>query len=411
MSISSESHSDAVPGISEGFGVTSSASSELGSALRAIRPRVRQLLGISDIAISVIDVIVTVVKTLTDDSDARPWHQRLESLDITFPDLDGLDPNAFEASVRGLADGGLERWVKRLETQGGRLFFRRLLGAAAYDRVVEALKVEGSAVVGGIRRGFRAFMPTVMALQDCCSLLGEEQLAELEGFSNVQDSMIGMMVAIDSLLEQLVQNGFQLSALNIREEDVGDLQSEASELVDTLRLLITEMSHDELTDLSDPLARKIDGARDALEHSVDGVSQGANSLTEFIDRLLRGAFDDEFVLLWLERNYPGTKDLTHMSQGSTLPTKRGQALCFVHGGRDVDAPSPFHQIAAAGLVESRRNLQQLKHADVGTPAERELMERLLHAVEGYFMFAIRAGWSGADLERREHLKARFQQAA
>lgn len=410
MSKNSVSHSSLDPGISQPPQHAIVPKTDLGNALRAVRPNVRSILGISDVAIAIVECVIVMARRLSDEDDPRPWSERFEDIATLLPDPDSIDADGFEQSLKRLSDGGIERWAKRLESVGGRLFLRRLLGAASYDRIVSALRAEGRELVIAVRKGFRSLMPTIVALQDCCAHLAPEDFEAVEGFSSVQNSMIGVALAIDGMLEQLLVSGFDFSELKMP-ENLESLAAEAEDLVSSLRLLVTEMSQDEILDLSAPLARKINGARDALEHSADGVSQGANSLVEFVDRLLRTAFENDFVIEWIARNYPSLQITSYTKNGKTVPTKRAQALCFVHGGREIQAPSPFHELAAAGLVETRSNLEKLKHADIGTDEERELMGELIHSVEGFFMFAIRAGWAGLDGERKAILKSRFQQAA
>lgn len=176
-------------------------------------------------------------------------------------------------------------------------------------------------------------------------------------------------------------------------------------LMDELRQVVSTQAQVRVLQANSMLARKMQGARDALEHSADPVSQAANSLIELIDRLLRQSFPEPAVLDWVRTKYPTMSDLiwSDRQQGRSRPTKRGQALCFLYAGQKCDQPSVLHLVAAAALVESRNRLENLKHSDKGTDDEKQLVRDLISAIEGILTIAIRFGWAAwgtnADLEQ------------
>jgi len=151
-----------------------------------------------------------------------------------------------------------------------------------------------------------------------------------------------------------------------------------------------------------------------LKYSADPVSQAANSLIELIDRLLRDAFSDEEVLAWIQDAFPGRiKALTYVPAGRSamLPTKLGQALCLAYGAQQVTDPSLINETAAVALTTVRRQLQALKHADTGSPAESLQLVGYLSAIEGCLLLMIRLGWSSIPDDQLNMLRSRLPVAA
>ncbi len=172
-----------------------------------------------------------------------------------------------------------------------------------------------------------------------------------------------------------------------------------NDLSDTIRTAVSSAAQRQLTRVNEPLVRKLAGARDALEHSADGVSQAASSLIELIDRVIRESLDGASVLDWIDSQIPGTPDTTYPTDnGVRRPTKRGELLCLVYGGGSVSrqateqddgtGPSFVHQVLAGVMVSARSKLQALKHADDATEADREQMKALLSAMEGALMLGL-----------------------
>ena len=144
-------------------------------------------------------------------------------------------------------------------------------------------------------------------------------------------------------------------------------------LLPSLRMVVSDRARVLADELGSMVSRKIRGAMDAITSSADPVSQAANSLIELIDRLLRTAFTEDEVLTWIAEHRPEDKSLTYINSKTVKPTKRAQALCFVHGGRPPHKPPPSRQtldimdMLADVLVSTRAMLQKLKHADTGEP--------------------------------------------
>lgn len=383
--------------------------SALADALRGVNPRARALFGISDSVIIILEVIIILVRRLLDDADGRPLSERVAGIELELPAFDEARVELAFEFIDGLTERDLEKWLKRVATPQGRLFFRRLIGAAAYDKVERALREDGAVLVIGVRRAFRAVLPTAVALDDCTSVLSRKQIEECGGLSLVEHSALNLAFQLDKVLDQLLDMNLPLDGVPVRPDETRALAVDIDTLAAQLRVLVSSDSQGKIADLSDALARKMTGAQDALSHSVDGACQAANSLLEFIDRLLRQAFSESFVLEWLADNYPAGKDLTYENKdtGKPHPSKRGQALCFAHGGQPVEKESVFHLISAAGIIETRRRLQQIKHSDSGTSEELLAMEDLIRSVEGFFIFAIRVGWAGLSNKRLDDLRERF----
>jgi hypothetical protein len=122
-------------------------------------------------------------------------------------------------------------------------------------------------------------------------------------------------------------------------------------------------------------------------------------------------FTESEVLEWSRANYQHLPEMTfvdHDRGGVVRPTKRAQTLCFVHSGLPVSEPSPLHELAAVALVTARSQLQQLKHADRGTEAERIEVRRYLAAVEGFLDLAVGLVWAGAPTEQVDELRMRLE---
>lgn len=384
-------------------------------------------LKVDPVLILVVDMIVTACVLLVDDDDVRPWHERLGDLEYL---IEGVvdDPAVLDDFVQRMErfadpnNGDLQRWIAKAKSQGGQRFVARLLGTARYTRLANALKADAAPVLIAVRRGLRWALPFTVAVDDCAHLLPPGQVADIfracdprgNGKTRVSISVLELLLQLDGHLDRAVELGVPLPQATTRVDerqslDVGDMQQLAREL----RQVIERQSRGLVGEMSQALANKIQGARDALDHSADPVSQAANSLIELIDRLLRQAFPAEVVMEWARENLPDDLATTLVYQhGDELrPTKYGQALCFAYAGRRIEQRSPFNEIAAAGLIAARTQLQKLKHADAGTEAEKEQMLGLLSAVEAYLVLAIRMSWSlgsDADLER---LRSKFGTAA
>ncbi|MCJ1675583.1 hypothetical protein MT355_20145 [Rathayibacter sp. VKM Ac-2929] len=373
-----------------------------------MNPRIRKLYGLSDTVLLVLEASVIVLRRLLDDTDQRSIEEKLRDLEYALPDFSEGRLDELTVAAQGLDEQKIAPWVGRFKTRNGQWFLRRMVGAGAYDRIDHALRSEGALLVIALRRAFRALIPMAVALDDASAFLTAKQLKSINGITTLEHTALKMLLQLDQQFDRLLDLDLPLDDVPIREDEARTFTADITSVAEQFRVLVTEGSEQRIEALNETLARKIAGARYALHHSPDGISQAANSLIEFVDRLLRNAFPEDIVLAWLRANYVDLEGTTYKKDGKTVPTKKGQALCFVHRGLAVENESIFHQMAALGVAEARSRLQALKHAETGSPAEIDEMEKLLHAVEGYFLFAIRAGWIGASDSELADLRTRLE---
>ncbi|WP_232234540.1 hypothetical protein [Actinoplanes sp. N902-109] len=388
-----------------------SSDSALARELWQVPPAQRRAFGLTDEAIWIWDVAVSCIRILIDDSNPRPWSDRLDDFFTDrFGDLEEIseeDVQRFTAEAERMAKEGLTDWSKDIRRDGFQKFVQRAVGEAAYRRLTAALQIDAVILSVALRRATRGLMPYAVALDDLYSVLPEGQRIKLPAPpSDLSATMLSTMWLLDTSLEKLVEFSAPAVAEDARPPELSSLaKDDIVALLIELRELVSGQSRQKVTELSSSLGRKVQGARDALQYSADSVAQAANSLIELIDRLLRAAFSDAEVLAWIDQNYPESKDLTWADgRGVVMPTKRGQILCFVHAGVPVEKPSILHQLAATALATTRTQLQQLKHADQGTEEEMEQVQRLLAAVEGFLHLAIGVAWSVASDDRLESLR-------
>lgn len=386
--------------------------SEIARELSLLDSQLREQIGVSEAVIITVDLIVAVTRLLIDDSDPRHWHERLGDLDEV---LTGAVPHAqeFARALDALATDPTSVALRMRQPNFVR-FLRRFLGAAAFDRLSAAVKGDGAALAIGVRRGTRSLMPLALALDDCVALVKPGQLATIEGWSAFETSLLKAAVATDYAIDQVINLGLPLDELTVREDELipmtADLADGVEAIADQLHEVLEGRSSEMLLDLSHRLSRKVQGARDVLDTSADGVSQAANSLVEFIDRLLRTSFSEQEVLRWVRENRRDTSnDLVYVdaTSGRERPTKRAQALAFVYAGQGYDEPSVFAELAALGVVASRAELQKLKHSDDGTDAERERMRVALASVEGFVVFAVRVCWASTPGAALDQIRGRL----
>lgn len=389
-------------------------SSELAREVRRLRSSQRFGLQVPDEAVLLWDVIVSCAAVVIDDSDERPWQVRLgeliEGLEF-FTDMGTEEAEKAAAYVKTFATSDLPEWAQKLKQDGSRRFLIRMLGAGTYRRCALAMQQDGAVIAAAIRKLSRRAMPHAVALDDLYAALPEVKMEELKQAIGGKSSLLALAVSLDQILEK--KSDEWGLALTEAAADVADLDQltvgDLSEIAVRLRSLVQNSSREAVEGLSGALARKMAGARQALEHSDDGVAQAANSLVELVDRVLRAAFPDEFVLNWLGRNYSDAEDVKYAKDGGPIkPTKRGQALCFAHAGQDVEQRSPLHELAAAAIVAARSKLQQLKHADEGTVDEMVEVGKYMAALEGYMSLVIGVVWSNAPTERLDRFKRRLE---
>lgn len=382
--------------------------SAVASEVRRLSAIQRRILGLSESALLIWEILVVVAAALTDDTDERPWELRLEQVVVGFmsPDDDAAQ-TALEQFV-GFSEKDLPAWLKSVRKEDTQRFLRRGLGAAAYDRLAAALRRDGAVLVVAGRRGSRLLMPYAVALDDVAAVLSPQQIADCAPFVGVQGTLVRLALQIDEGLDQLIGLGLVLEAASARPDEASAISvADFDAFVGQLRAVVSGRSRTAVGNLSEALARKMQGARDAIEHSADPVSQASSSLIELIDRLLRTAFSDEEVLAWSAANYGSRPDLTHERDGSVRPTKRAQALCFAYAGQPVGQGSAVHDLLALSIVATRTRLQQLKHADTGAAEEAAAVGQYLAAVEGSLQVALGLAWAMLPDDQLERLRSRF----
>jgi hypothetical protein len=383
--------------------------------MRSLDPSLLQGMRISESAVLVVEAFVSLCKALTDESDSRPWQERVEGCfaAITEERLQEMG----QAFVTEFTGENPQRLVERLQSQNYIAFVKRLLGAASYRLLVQALKEDGAAIALAVRRGIRALTPFAVAWSDAVSVTSKNQLKGVQPSNILTLNAVEMLIVLDDFLGEKLLTSLPM---DVTAATATDLTSWAPEGVDNLvsrfRASVTEASAKRIERANSPLVRKIRGARAALQYSEDGVSQAANSLIELLDRIMREGYTPEAVLAWVDSNLPDEEGLTYELQGQRRPTKRAEALCFVYGGDAITAreasehdngkgPDFLHDVIAIALVSARNQLQKLKHADSGTDEERKQLMSVLSAVEGALMLGLTMGSFSVDPSEPKALPA------
>lgn len=383
--------------------------SELVKELAKLPEGQRSILELHDWILTLLDAAITAAMVSVDPHDLRSAEERLDWLIETF-DLpeSGDEIERFTARLTELSEMQVPRWAKKTGTDSWKRFLRRFIGAAAYDRLAAALVSDTTVLAHALRQLISKIQPYALAVDDCAILLTPEQVAKLGPFgTGPTNSVLHLVLTLDGVLTKVLEANFDFSSIAFDPNLPGE--SDLGEIIENLRPLLSGATRKMLAEISAKLSRKLAGASTALNTSEDGVAQAAGSLVELIDRLFREAFPDEQVLAWLEATDRGAgSEFVYIdkSKGISRPTKRAQALCFVHGGQ-VAERSIFHEVAAAGLVVAREKLQKIKHADTGDPEEREIVERALTVVESFLSVAIEIGWLGLPSETVDGLKLRL----
>lgn len=390
--------------------VPASSPSRLVTELLILDPELRRALRGTDVLLAVCDGIVAVAHILTDDANPIPWQSRLkEYLDDLFGQLDveALD-SALPADPEALG-----RFVRNLTNHVYQRFAKRLLGAATFSRLEQAFKEDAAVVVVALRRALRAAMPLSVAWRDTLGLMTPQQLKAISTTNSLGADVFDILLKLDEMVDERVIPKLPLGSTSATTADLSRIdRDDLDRLYAQFQALISQESVERIKQVSASLTAKIHGARHALEHSADGISQAANSLVELIDRLLRFHFDDSTVLAWVERNLPDDHDLVYTDGGTRCPTKRAQALCFVYAGDPVlhgpdqpPGPSMIHDVLARSFVAARNQLQQLKHADNGDNAERTELLQILKGIEGTVLLTLRFGWALAPTKALKRLSA------
>ncbi|GAB2988714.1 hypothetical protein GCM10023080_062910 [Streptomyces pseudoechinosporeus] len=389
--------------------------SRFAACTRTLDPGLLETLRISESAVLLMEAFVSLCKALTNDSDLRPWQERVEDCfsEVTEERLKEM----VQAFVDECEGEQLQRWAERFKNQNYSSFAERLLGAATYKRLIDSLKQDGAVVALAVRRGVRALTPFVVAWNDAVKISSQNQLKDVQPANILAVNAVEMLVSLDDFLGEKVIAALPMEVTSAKESDLATLAPEGvDDLVASFRSMVAEASVKRVERRNSPLVRKIRGARDALRFSEDGVSQAANSLIELLDRIMRESFKPAEVLAWVDVNLPDGIDLTHEVQSQRRPTKRAEALCFVYGGDpitpreasendDGQGPDFIHDVIAVSLVSIRNQLQKMKHADYGTPEEKSQLLSILAALEGALMLGLTIGSLSAEPEPSAELPA------
>lgn len=385
--------------------------SRFAARARGLDPALLSALRVDDVMLSCCDVVVTICRVLMDSEDPRPWQQRLESC---FTEAFGdADADAVIETIDALSsDDGLNSvstWIKRTRKVSYTAYARRLVGAAEYDRLERAMKEDAAVVALAVRRGLRALMPFAVAWEDALAVMTRDQLAAVTKLDLLGLGALHLIATLDDHLGEKIMSSLPMGTIANDEDMLPRSASDLVSVVEELRAIVSAESSKRIELANAYLVRKIEGARQALDHSVDGVSQAANSLIELIDRLLREAFDPMSVLEWVHANLPEDGSLVRGNCDQRRPTKRAEALCLVYGGGSVArpptsdddgiGPSLIHDVLARVIVSARDKLQGLKHADTGDEADRENLHKVMASLEGSLMLGLRLGFVGSGAAR------------
>lgn len=393
--------------------------SALARELFAIPAGIRQRFGIPDITIDVLEAVVVTVRELLDDRDARPLLERLQDASSRFEPLLNLDPERvqrFTQWVDSDFQDDLKRRIAEFQSPAKQRFLNKILGSAHFTRLKRAAAEDGALLVLAARRMLRFCLPVAQAIHDAATA-APAAVRDGSGLSFTEFTLVHMSLQLDNALDQLMEKqGLRLEDLDLpyRADEGSGLDVDVDELVHALRAALSDETMRRAEEISEQLGRKLRGFEQALELSDDGASQAATSLVEFIDRLLRGAFDETYVLAWSQEHFPSDSTLVYTpSSGNAKPraTKRAQALCFVYAGQAPNEHGTLEPLMAATIVSVRNLAEKIKHADRGTEEEKHELRELMASFRGAMTFTMRFTWTLADDDRLEYLRDRFAKAA
>ncbi|WP_369211752.1 hypothetical protein [Streptomyces flavofungini] len=366
--------------------------------LRQLDPDVRTALHFDDAAVIGADLLISMCRALMDTGSGQPWQDRVES---TFEEFDlsdvetGLDHILERIQNKDMAIS----WLNSFRGVSYRAFALRLLGAGDFRRLADAVKEDGAIVALAVRRGLRGLMPFAVAWSDAVNNMTENQRKAVSKTDIIGLEIVQMLILADEAFGKKVISTLPMQLTAATADDlVGWRPDDMTEIVSIIRHRVADASAKRLERENSQLIRKIRGAKDALTHSEDGISQAANSLIELIDRIMREAFSKEEVMAWVEANLPDEPGLTFEKDDVVLPNKRAEALCFVYRGgptareaheHDIgQGPSLIHDVLARVIVATRTSLQKFKHDDAGTQEERDRLFSLLAGLEGALLLGL-----------------------
>ncbi|MGW2840630.1 hypothetical protein ACWCWD_22905 [Streptomyces sp. NPDC001493] len=387
--------------------------SQFASYVSGIEPSRLRVLRLDESTIFVAEVLVSICKVISDESNSQQWFDRIGEYfdDLENSPLGGLLEKMMEdfqedeaktwlgKALVGMQDGEAQSWVDKYKAGGYKRFALRLLGAAQYRILVRALNEDAAVVALALRRIIRSLMPFAIAWSDSVGMLTKDQLKAAGRIELAGINAVSVLIEVDKLFGDKVLSRLPMEITAASGTDlVAWTPDGAAGLMGQFRLLVREASARRVERANSPLLRKIQGARAALQYSEDGTSQAANSLIELIDRIMRESFSPQVVLDWIDVNIPEYPEVSYMDKGCRKPTKLGEALCFIYGGGptarianqydDGVGPSVVHELVARAFVSTRNKLQKIKHADIGTPEEREQLLTLFSALEGALMLGL-----------------------
>ncbi|MEU6248183.1 hypothetical protein [Glycomyces sp. NPDC047010] len=341
-------------------------------------------------ALLIIEALVVGCRILDAGDDLDTWYDRLDEATREPHAQAALKAALLKVDV--FLQDGLSALIERIDTPATKRYHRRLLGAARYDRLAEAVADDLAAVLRALKRAIEFIKPLAVALQDAAQIISEKKI-EQSGLSllfsrPLLEMLTQLDAGLDHLLDVLADGRFDFK---VDQPPEGASPDEVTELMTALREWLSEDLRVRVTKLNKVLERKYVGASEALAMSCDGPSQASNSLVELIDRLLRGVADKEQVLAWADAHYPVplTKSSFVTTAGEVLPTKRTEALFLVYGGGHVDEIQPLNELVATAIAETRAQLQAVKHADEDLELARAQVEQGLGAVRGALSIALR----------------------
>ncbi|MFE3687778.1 hypothetical protein ACFXPM_31750 [Streptomyces sp. NPDC059095] len=385
--------------------------SRVAEFIRRLDPDIRMALHFDEAAIVGADLLVSLCRVLMDDVASQPWQDRLDAL---FEELDLADvETGLDFALDQLGDREqATAWLNSFKGRDYQLFALRLLGAADFRRLGEALKEDGAVVALAVRRGIRALMPFAVAWNDALNNMTENQRKASSKPELLSLELARGLAQVDELFGEKIIATLPMQLTAATANDLSSWRpDDLTEIVTGIRHRVAESSAKRLERENSQLVRKIRGAKDALMHSEDGISQAANSLIELIDRILREAFSKDEVLAWIEANLPDAPLLTYEKDGKTQPNKRAEVLCFVYRGGpitreaneydDGEGPSLIHDVLARVVVATRDSLQKFKHNDAGTQEEKDRLLSLLTGLEGALLLGLSLSQIGGSSTPRQ----------
>ncbi|MEV7489058.1 hypothetical protein AB0N86_34220 [Streptomyces sp. NPDC093023] len=373
--------------------------SRIADFLRQLDPDVRMALHFDDAAVIGADLLISMCRALLDTGSDQPWQDRLESTleEFDLSDVEtGLDSILEKFQNTDMAIS----WLTSFKGVNYNAFALRLLGARDFKRLVDVVKEDGAIVALAVRRALRGAMPFAVAWSDAISNMTENQRKAVSKADILGLDLVQIVIMVDEAFGTKFISTLPMELTTATTDDlVGWRPDDMTEIVSTIRHRVAESSAKRLERENSQLVRKIRGAKDALAHSEDGISQAANSLIELIDRILRNAFTKEQVMAWVVANLPNEPGLTYPDErGVDQPNKRAEILCFVYRGGPTareaheydngQGPSLIHDVLARVIVATRTSLQGFKHGDAGTQEEKEQLLSLLAGLEGALLLGL-----------------------